>query len=53
MIKRIEIRQAIREVLQKAHIAKETSNRELRLACNDWLHKHIKLRNSGKFIFYA
>ena len=51
--KSMPIRQAIREVLKVAHIAKETSNRELRLECNDWLYRNIKHRNTSKLWFYT
>lgn len=47
----IPIKQAIKQVLRSARIAKETSNRELYLHCRHWLQIHLSKRNTGQYLF--
>lgn len=45
------IRDAIREVLQHARIAKFTANREAYAMAREWLKRNLRYRNSGMFIY--
>ena len=46
------IRDAIRAMLKKAYIAKETGNRHAYTEIRYWLKRHIRLRNTGRKVYW-
>jgi hypothetical protein len=49
----LPLRTAIKLVLRRARIAKDTRNRCMTVECREWLREHIPMRNAGKQYFWG